>query len=84
MHGFPEVEIEEAPKPDPIEPLLVEGPTVSTAVLVTLGSMSVALSTSPAMSEEDLVTPVTTSAASVDELANLPLLQKWLVIQGVT
>ena len=72
VHGFPEAVVEEATKPNPVEPLLTEGPTVSTAIPVTSESMPIALSTSPSMLEEDLVTIITTPTASADELANPP------------
>ena len=71
-HGLPEVEVKEAPNPYPIEPLPAGGLTVSITIPVTLGSTSATLSTSPAMSEEDSVAPVTTPAALADELANPP------------
>ena len=83
-HWLPEVEVEEAPKPNHVEPLPAEGPTVSTAILVTSESTSVALSTSLAMSEEDLVVAITTPLYQQMSQPILPLLPKWLVIQGVT
>ena len=71
-HRLPAAEIKEAPKPNPIEPLLAEGPTVPTAILVTSESMSITLSTSQAMLEEDSVATITTPAASAEEPANPP------------
>ena len=50
VHGLPEVEVEEATKPNPIKPPPMDGPTVSTFIPVTSESMSTTLSTSPAMS----------------------------------
>ena len=72
VHGLPEVEVEEATRPNPIAPPLEEGPTVSTTILVTSESASIALSTSPAMLEEDSVAPITTPTALVDEPADPP------------
>ena len=85
-HWLPEAEVEEGPKPNPIKPLLEEGPIVSTTIPVTSDSMSIALSTSLAMSEEGSVIPITIPTASVDGMSwlILPLLPKQLVIQGVT
>ena len=58
VHRLPAVEVKEAPKPNPVKPPLAEGPTIPTAIPVTLESTSVILSTSQVMLEEYLVNPI--------------------------
>ena len=71
-HGLPGVEVEETIQPKPTEPLPVDDPAVLTIASSGLENISAALITTPATSEEELVTLVTTSAVLADELADPP------------
>ena len=62
-HGLPEAEVEETTQPNPIKPLPVDDPAVLSVAPSGSENMSAALITTPATSEEELVTLVTTSAA---------------------
>ena len=72
MHEVPGVEVEEATQPDPIEPLLADGPAALTVVPSVSKNMSATLITTPAKSKEKSVALVTTPAVLVDEPANPP------------
>ena len=60
VHGLAGAEVEEATQPNPIKPLTADDPAVFTVAPPTMVDMSAALSTTPAMLEEELVTLVTT------------------------
>ena len=70
-HGLPEVEVEETTQPNPIEPLPADDPAVLT-IAPSRSEKSATLITTPATSEEELVTLVTTSIALAYELADPP------------
>ena len=72
MHELPGAEVEEATQPDPIEPLLVDGPAALTVTPSVSENVSAALITTPAKSKEESVALVATPAVSTDELAGPP------------
>ena len=72
MHGLPGAEVEENTQPNPTKPLPADDPAVLNITPSGLENMSAALITTPATSEEEWVTLVTTSAALADEPANPP------------
>ena len=72
VHGLPDAEVEEATQPNPIEPPVVDSPTVLAIALSALENVSVTPITTPAVAKEESIAPVTTPAASTDEPASPP------------
>ena len=76
MHEIPEVDIEGAVQPNPIEPPLVDGPAALMIAPSAPEDGSAALITTPAIPVEDSVTLVTTPTVSADKLADSPPFQR--------
>ena len=72
---YPKQRLRRPPSLTPLKPP-ADGPTVSTAIPISLECAPAAQITSLAMSEEDSVTPITTPTASADKLANPPTTSK--------